>query len=98
MGAVEVSRLGGLRHRSVFGEAASVKEPIHSGTASWGTLSAVKDELSGGIVASLWSSQWASCAVLDDLPSSSEDLVPSPRFATASQSCICSFGIAICPR
>lgn len=49
MGAVEVSRLGGLRQRSVFGGAASVKEPIHSGTASLGMLSAVKEELSGGM-------------------------------------------------
>lgn len=50
IGAVDVSRLGGLRQRSVFGGAASVKDPIHSGTASLGMLSGVKDELSGGIV------------------------------------------------
>lgn len=51
MGAVDVSRLGGLRHRSVFGGAASVKDPIHSGTVSLGMLSAVNDDLSGGIAA-----------------------------------------------
>lgn len=54
IGAVDVSRLGGLRQRSVFGGAARVKDPIHSGTASLGILSAVKDELSGGIVTA-WS-------------------------------------------
>jgi hypothetical protein len=33
----------------VFGGAARVKDPIHSGTADGGMLSAVKDELSGGM-------------------------------------------------
>jgi hypothetical protein len=49
MGAVDVSRLGGLRHRSVLGGAVRVKDPIHSGTASLAMLSAVKDDLSGGM-------------------------------------------------
>lgn len=49
MGAVEVSLLGGLRQRSVFGGADREKEPIHSGTAELETFSAVNEELSGGI-------------------------------------------------
>ena len=44
-----MSREGGFRQRSVFGGAARVKDPIHSGTADGGMLSAVKDELSGGM-------------------------------------------------
>jgi len=48
-----VSREGGFRQRSVFGGAARVKDPIHSGTADGGMLSAVKDELSGGMASAL---------------------------------------------
>jgi hypothetical protein len=46
---VDVSREGGFLHRSVFGGAASVNDPMYSGTTSLGTLRAVKDELAGGI-------------------------------------------------
>jgi len=53
IGAVDVSRLGGLRQRSVLGGAASRNDPIHSGTESLGMLSAVNDELSGGMAASV---------------------------------------------
>jgi hypothetical protein len=49
MGAVDVSRDGGFLHRSVFGGAARVNEPIHSGTASFGIFSGVKEELVGGM-------------------------------------------------
>jgi hypothetical protein len=49
MGAVDVSRDGGFLHRSVFGGAARVNEPIHSGTASFGILRGVKEELVGGM-------------------------------------------------
>lgn len=48
-GAVDVSREGGFLHKSVFGGAASVNDPIYSGTTSFGTLRAVKEELAGGI-------------------------------------------------
>lgn len=46
---MDVSREGGFLHRSVFGGAASVNDPMYSGTTSLGTLRAVKDELAGGI-------------------------------------------------
>jgi hypothetical protein len=52
MGAVDVSRDGGFLHRSVFGGAASVNDPIHSGTTSFGMLRGVKEELEGGMAAS----------------------------------------------
>jgi hypothetical protein len=48
IGAVDVSRDGGFRHRSVFGGAESVKEPIQLGTGC-GWLSRVKEEDEGGI-------------------------------------------------
>lgn len=50
IGAVDTSPDGGFLHRSVFGGAAKVKDPSHSGTASSGTLRGVKEELAGGIV------------------------------------------------
>lgn len=51
MGAVEVSPLGGLRHRSVLGPAVSSKYSMHWGRVNVdGRLRAVKDELSGGIL------------------------------------------------
>jgi hypothetical protein len=53
MGAVEVSREGGFLHKSEFGGAARVKDPIYSGTASFGTLSGVKEVLAGGMVLSV---------------------------------------------
>ena len=46
---MDVSREGGFLHRSVFGGAASVNDPMYSGTTSLGTVRAVKDELAGGI-------------------------------------------------
>lgn len=46
---MEVSLDGGFLHRSVFGGADIVKDPIHSGTASFGMLRGVKDELVGGM-------------------------------------------------
>lgn len=49
MGAVDVSRDGGFLHRSVFGGAAMVNEPIHSGTTSLGMFNGVKEELAGGM-------------------------------------------------
>jgi hypothetical protein len=49
MGAVDVSRDGGFLHRSVFGGAAMVNDPIHSGTTSLGMFSGVKEELVGGM-------------------------------------------------
>jgi hypothetical protein len=49
MGAVNVSREGGFLHRSVFGGAAMVKDPIHSGTTSFGTFRGVNEELVGGM-------------------------------------------------
>jgi hypothetical protein len=45
-----VSPVGGLRQRSVFGGAESMKEPIHSGMASEETFKALKDALLGVIV------------------------------------------------
>ena len=53
MGAVDVSREGGFLHRSVFGGAARVKDPIHSGTTSYGMLRGVKEELAGGMASGL---------------------------------------------
>lgn len=53
MGAVEVSREGGFLQRSVFGGAARVKDPIHSGTTSLGMLRGVKEELAGGMASGL---------------------------------------------
>jgi len=47
IGAVDVSPVGGFLQRSVFGGAARVKEPSHSGTTSFGTLRGVKEELAG---------------------------------------------------
>jgi hypothetical protein len=49
MGAVDVSRDGGFLQRSVFGGAAMVNDPIHSGTTSLGMFSGVKEELVGGM-------------------------------------------------
>jgi hypothetical protein len=49
MGAVDVSREGGFRQRSVLGRAARAKEPMKSGTASSGRLRAVKEALDGGM-------------------------------------------------
>ena len=49
VGAVDVSRAGGLRQRSVLGRAARAKEPMKSGTASSGRLRAVKEALDGGM-------------------------------------------------
>jgi hypothetical protein len=49
MGAVDVSREGGFLHKSVFGGAAMLKEPIHSGTTSLGMFNGVKEELVGGM-------------------------------------------------
>jgi hypothetical protein len=49
MGAVDVSREGGFLHKSVLGGAATVKEPIHSGTTSCGMFNGVKEELAGGM-------------------------------------------------
>jgi hypothetical protein len=51
MGAVEVSPLGGLRHRSVFGPALSSKYSMHWGRVNvGGRFKVVKDEPSGGIL------------------------------------------------
>ena len=49
IGAVDVSPDGGFLHRSVFGGAARVNDPIHSGTASSGMLRGVNEELAGGM-------------------------------------------------
>lgn len=50
IGAVEVSPLGGLRQRSVFGPARRVKYSMHWGSSNvGGRFSAVKVEPSGGI-------------------------------------------------
>lgn len=50
IGAVEVSPLGGLRHRSVFGPARSVKYSMHWGSSNVdGRFRAVKVDPSGGI-------------------------------------------------
>ena len=51
MGAVEVSPLGGFRHRSVFGPAVRLKYSIHWGR--WnvgGRFRAVNEEPFGGIL------------------------------------------------
>lgn len=48
MGAVEVSREGGLRHKSVLGGADKWKDPIYSGMVFEGMLRAWKQLLSGG--------------------------------------------------
>ena len=47
MGAVDVSPEGGFLQRSVFGGAARVNAPNHSGTTSSGILRGVKDSLAG---------------------------------------------------
>jgi hypothetical protein len=52
MGAVDVSREGGFLQRSVFGGAARVNDPNHSGTTSSGILRGVKDSLAGGMASS----------------------------------------------
>lgn len=52
MGAVDVSLDGGFLQRSVFGGAARVKDPIHSGTTSFVMFSGVNDELVGGMMVS----------------------------------------------
>lgn len=50
IGAVEVSPLGGLRHRSVFGPAVSSKYSMHCGRVNvGGRFRVVKEEPSGGI-------------------------------------------------
>jgi hypothetical protein len=50
IGAVEVSPFGGLRHRSVFGPARSVKYSMHWGSSNvGGRFRAVKVDPSGGI-------------------------------------------------
>ena len=50
MGAITVSRPGGLRQRLVFGEAASLKYSIHPGREKVdGRFRDVNDDLSGGI-------------------------------------------------
>ena len=45
---MHVSRAGVLRHRSVFGGAESVNDPIHSGIASTDKFRGVKESLLGG--------------------------------------------------
>lgn len=55
MGAVEVSPFGGLRHRSVFGPAVSVKYSMHWGSVNaGGRFKGVNDEPSGGMLALLY--------------------------------------------
>jgi hypothetical protein len=49
IGAVMVSREGGFLHKSVFGAAAMVKEPIQFGTASSPIFTGVNEELAGGM-------------------------------------------------
>lgn len=54
MGAVDVSREGGFLHRSELGGAARVNESMNSGRrSSLSKLSGVKEERSGGMVASV---------------------------------------------
>lgn len=75
IGAVEVSPLGGLRHRSVLGPAVSSKYSMHWGRVNvGGRLRVVKDEPSGGILcASLLESSISSIGLLGpDCPWCSE--------------------------
>lgn len=51
MGAVEVSPLGGFRHKSVFGPAVRLKYSMHCGRSNvGGRFSAVNEEPFGGIL------------------------------------------------
>lgn len=64
-----MSRDGGFLHRSVFGGAARLNDPIYSGSAaSLGQFKAVKQELSGGMVLYTGKRARGSRAVLEDAP------------------------------